>query len=565
MCTSINEDPRQQHMHPAVQPDSALLASNPDARQPKAYKLGDATVHAYASMAFKRCEVCGPLGKRCPKQWRSGGTFSCAPYAQGVTPDCMRLLCAPPECVAQQCFAWNVIALEPLKVSKDGRRGSTALSFSEYNNKLLESALRHCQVPYPVKCEALCTRLSQPDRCLVSKSGVHLDPTGPRVNQGYTGGMSVVARESHISERLGRIFWLHRHPSMPVNYSFEEKLRLSPHTMQLARNDIQRAEKRDRLVKVAILDANRKKLLGDVEALLESKEGLKSQNLCTVEALDAHFPGVQATINRILSTYNEGECEHALDVAFTCSLVNVAEMMAVDLRRYDQSFSTGGRVASGRAYSWITGLAIGLTPGVSLAEIANKLNDDPRILRYDHEEWRNYVTAMHVFDALQWDALKVEKRCAASAGMAGGSNDVMGSHEGNKVFYTIGIGTPEFNLKVGAEVTYPGTRAEWVAIHASVEETLDKMGLEADLPGVPSQAQIDELQKPECEATFAVNWIEYMAQTMAYWPKTRPIGLDILTNYSVRGFVAAVGTNMIDLEMLDLATALKNADGVPME
>ena len=56
-----------------------------------------------------------------------------------------------------------------------------------------------------------------------------------------------------------------------------------------------------------------------------------------------------------------------------------------------------------------------------------------------------------------------------------------------------------------------------------------------------------------------------MAQTLAYFPSTRGMGLDILTNSSTRGVVQAMQTSGFDMEMLGIAKAIKAADGEPME
>jgi hypothetical protein len=102
-------------------------------------------------------------------------------------------------------------------------------------------------------------------------------------------------------------------------------------------------------------------------------------------------------------------------------------------------------------------------------------------------------------------------------------------------------------------------------IRNHAEALLDKNELDAALPPVPSQGQIDDLLDPNAEAKTAMEWIENIAQTLAYWPVTRALGLDTLTNYSTRGVVNAVGNSLVDLQMLDIAKTLKLYDGAPME
>jgi len=539
-----SEDPRQHSLH-AAGPRSAERRMRP-------YKLGDATTHAYAAMAFKHCEICAPLGRKC----KASG-FTPAPYAQGVDDECMRLLYGSSECVSRECFCWNTIALEPLKL-RSLRRGQ--LPYNPNNNRTVEAALRHMQIPVPIRCETLSGRLTTSDCALISKTGVHM----PVMAMADDAQQQAITSSAHIEERVGRIFWLRSHPSLPHSYSFEHKLRLPPKAFASAEADMARAAKRDAAIKKATSDANREKLRGDIEALFASRSGLASQQLATIDALDAHFPGTAATARRILNTYNEGETEHALDVAFTSSFVNVADMMAVDLRRWDQQLAEGGRLATGRAYTWITGMSVGETPGIGLSDIANKLNDDPRTLSFSTHEWNAYVTTMHVFDALQWNGLTATKaqrqEASCSHDPLGGPEDVAG-----RCFWTIGIGVGQAELAVKGEVTYPSTRAEWINIYNAANQLLDDCDLESTLPTPPAQSIINEIFNNEDAARVALGWIEVMAQTLAYYPVTRAMGLDILTNYSTRGVIAAVGGSLVDLQMLDIAKTLKEADGEPME
>jgi hypothetical protein len=556
VATGPNEDPRQFELHRPITSNPV----KPRERQIKPYIVGEQSVHAYAAMACRNCEVCGPLGLKCQ---RSTTGFTTAPYAQGCEREQMRLLYTGMECIAKQCFRWNTMAMHPLQVPQHHppmRRGmqSELVCYSAVNNDLLEAALRHMNVPTPVQCTSLQSRLRDADHALITKDGMHMPPVdlaGVPANP--------FVQEGHISERMGRFFWLFHHPTLPQNYSFEHKLRMTPRCIQLARDDIKRADERDRAIEKATRQINWKKLRGDLEALLADRSGLKAQDMTTIEALDAHFPGTAATAHRILDSYNTGKTAHALDVQFTRNLVNTAEMMAVDMRRWDQSFCEEGRVASGRAYTWITGMSCGEVPGISLSDIANKLNDDPRALQYDVKDWNAYVTTAHVFDALQWNNLTLTKKTKLEAGC---SSEPLGSREEEGAcFWHIGIGVGDTELLLKGEVTFPTSRQEWHVIRNHAEALLDKNELDAALPPVPSQGQIDDLLDPNAEAKTAMEWIENIAQTLAYWPVTRALGLDTLTNYSTRGVVNAVGNSLVDLQMLDIAKTLKLYDGAPME
>lgn len=555
MAIGPNDDPRQGHLHTRPHAGEVLA--------PKPYMVGEESIHAYCAIANKTCEICAPLGNKCGCPSTCG--FAPAPYAQGSTKECFRMLHAPADCIARQCFSWNTIGLEPLTM-RQPLRGSNPERHPAHmvNNKVLEAVLRHVEPPlcYPFSHQGLSARLRVEERVLVSKNGLHMPPRS-RGEQMHHQVQHAAVASSVVAERTSRVFWLFNHPTFSANYAFESKLRLPAAAIEFGKADVARKDVRDAEIKEATLIANRLKLRGDIEALLAAKEGLMAQEMTTIEALTAHYPGVSATVDRILSTYNEGEVEHALDVQFTRSFIRVAEMMAVDLRRWDQVYAEGGRLASGRAYAWVSGMSIGETPGVSLADIACALNDDPLAMNYDTFDWQNYVTAMHLFDALAWNELVVCKREQSGAG---GSNDPLPPKREGACYYSIGLNEQWApGVTVSQEVAYPMTRAEWLNIRASAADILDRLDLEANLPPVPSQSQIDDLVAPDETAVIATNWIQVMAQTLAYWPATRAMALNVLTNNSTRGLVAGVQGSAVDLQVLDIVKTLKAADNEPLD
>jgi hypothetical protein len=573
MCAGANGDPRQLHLHEG--PNGS--GGGRDTRQMTPYILGDQTVHAYAAMGMRRCEVCGPLGMPCS---RDKTTFFHAPYAQGAKREHMRLLRCASECVGKQCMLWNCMSQHPLQTTTVVyRRAARVLEdHSQHNNNLLASALRHVSVPSPPSEGVLGKRMRPDDYDLVSKEGALFKRAAGDVNV-FGDGETANAEEANrrwrwesqrrIDERSMRVFWLATHPTMPATYSMQYKLRVPDSALVLARGDLKRQANHDADVATLVAQKHMEKLMADVHCLFATKPGLRAQNVTTIDEVDSFYPGAHATLKRILKTDRDAPVEHALDLPFTRLFVSIVEMAMVDMRRMDQSLCPNGRTASGHAVAWLTGLSIGSIPGVSLQDVSGKLNDDPRAIRIKGGEdpmsvWRLYVTTAHLFDALQWNNLTVDK-CEPSR--AGGSNDPMpsGGTTGTGIYYHIKIGMGAQMLDIRSLVTYRNTRAEWISIRDSAQKLCDECNLNAILPAVPSQEHIDELFEFGNDATLATNWIEVMAQTLAFWPCTRAMGLEVLTNFSTRGVIAAVHDSGIDLDLLDAVIAVKVADDDPME
>ena len=572
MCAGANGDPRQLHLHEG--PNGS--GGRRDTRQMTPYILGEQTVHAYAAMGMHRCEVCGPLGMACS---RDKATFFHAPYAQGAKREHMRLLRCASECVGKQCMLWNCMSQHPLQTTTVVyRRAARVLEdHSQNNNNLLASALRHVSVPSPPSEGVLGKRMRPDDYDLVSKEGALFKRAAGDVNVFYVGEPANAEQARHsrwesqrrIDERSMRVFWLATHPTMPATYSMQYKLRVPDSALVLARSDIKRQADHEASVAALVAQKHMEKLMADVHCLFATKPGLRAQNVTTIDEVDAFYPGAHATLKRILKTDRDAPVEHALDLPFTRLFVSIVEMAMVDMRRMDQSLCPSGRTASGRAVAWLTGLSIGGIPGVSLQDVSGKLNDDPRTFRIKGEDdpmssWRLYVTTAHLFDALQWNNLTVTKR---ESGRAGGSNDPMPSDgaSGTGIYYHIKIGMGTQILDISSIVTYRNTRAEWIEIRDSAEKLCDECSLNAVLPAVPSQEHIDELFEFGNDATLATNWIEVMAQTLAFWPCTRAMALEVLTNFSTRGVMAAVHNSGVDFDLLDAVIAVKLADDEPME
>ena len=513
-----------------------VAQDDPHATSSTIYTIGFDTVHAYLAMAARRCEVCSHHGKRCLNHH----SFKLVPSGHRSS----RILFCRDKCVDDNCVIINTMSCEPLSISSRSPMGIVK------NAELFKCILRHVGITPPFSSAAISKRMGA-DRydALTEKTPVFAPP----------GEDTVPARDRRIYERQNTRYWLLAHPTLPPHFSLCEKLCVSAQKIEMATADVRRARDIQNQIDEYTRAMRLEKLMGDVNALLE-RAGLARNGFSNVAEVDSLYPGVAKTVEKMLQAGRERELsdQHALDSTFIPMVVKTIIMLVGDLRRHDQSL-TGDNCASGRAYTYVTGLCSGEHPNLSLSSMVDKFNSDPLALKFQLDDWRSLVTAMHAFDALQWNRLKIHPCLPRADGQAGGSSDPFPSADpSSRVGWTINIGGADAHaVTLTAQMTPPDSQAEYKAIASACEARLDELGLEAALPAVPSQAHIDAFVK-DFEHSDAVNFLEVAAQTMAYHDETRAIALDILTGANTRAFINAVACSGLDVEALSAeAVAVK--------
>ena len=529
---------------------NALKTAYSGSRPVRKALLGEDTVHAYTAMGLRLCEVCGPLGIACNAVCTS--TFYYAPFDED---DQMRVLRCGSDCIAKQCFAFNPYSTHPLALSSLGRSDQNARHIPYFyrteNNKLLTNALRYVNISCPATLDVLVTRLGKEDEYILRKR----NEAGPR-----TDNYNLVAGLRH--------FWLKKHPTLPANYSMQHKLAIPDVAFERGEEDMKRAEARDDAIAEMSVKYRNDKLIADVNALFKTRVSLSALGMTTIEEVDKFYPGAAATLKVILMNDRYAHVEHALDLPFTRLFVDTVATTIVDIRKWDNGVSPRNRAASGFAVGWLTGLSVGSTPGVSLQDVSRKLYSinglTPEAMCFDYE---SIITTAYLFDAIQWNKLNVIKTRGVAHGMPGCSSDPLPTHWTRPASCYINVGMGMQVLSIYFEVEYKRTRSEWLELRLSAERLLEKtcLELEAPLPTVPSEEQIDELFEEGKAATIATDWLTFMAQTLAYYPSTRGMGLDILTNFSTHSVVMAVQHSVANIDMLDAIIAVKEADYDPME
>lgn len=475
---------------------------NPHATPTTIYTIGCDTVHAYLAMATGRCEVCSHWGTRCLNH---RFTFTLVPSGHRSS----RLLFCRDKCVEGNCVIINPMSGESLSIS-----ARSPVSIVK-NTELFKCILRHIGIPPPHSSAAI-------HKCMIPA-------------QFTTRELLTEQRPMSVYERQNTRYWLFAHPTLPPRFSLCEKLAVPDHKIGMAKADVRRARDIQAQIEEYTRIMRLEKLMGDVNALLEEAGLSWCTGVSSVAEVDSLYPGVAKTVERILQTGPLGlSYQHALDYTFIPMVVKTIAMLVCDLRRHDQSL-TGNNCASGRAYTYVTGLCSGEHPNLSLSSMVDKFNSDPLALEFHPDDWRSLVTAMHAFDAIQWNSLKIHTCVTRAVDAAAGAG------------WTIKIGGSDAHaVALTAHMTPPSLQAEYKDIATACETRLEELGLEADLPAVPSQAHIDAFVK-DFERSDATSFLEVAARTMAYHAETRAMALDILTGANARAFINAVAGSELDV------------------
>ena len=586
-------------------PYRSLAASDLAPEVRALFEVGHESVHFYLAMAAHRCEVHSCKGRCC--RMTSGLLLNMAPggliAASYCSVDGMRVeaeaaaaipvfraLYANQECIRDQCVLFNGRSSEPLKLTMC-RAPQTVLN----NNNLCKAMLRHVGVSAPFSAPAVRKRMGGDiyDRYVELKPGHSgANPNVQSVPLAFGAGVdedegvqaladALIAnpgnwrrrfrdRESHKDMfRFQRPLWLLDHPTMPSGYSLQSRLRVAPMHVQLAVNDIRREIETDRKIKEFTRKAKAEKLLEDFNALIALDS--TGVDLKTIEDIDNMYPGTKACAEKLMDLFTGSAHEHALDVEHTRAFTQIIHTMIGHAARYDRQFT--GMHASGYAYTYVNGIAMGFVPGYNSVKVAQYLINDPVLERWDQGQWYNLVLSMHAFDALTWNNMDVRKtpikhRSGVGGGGAGSSSDPIDTEALTwaPVTWTITFGSGCATASASGMVAPPVSRAEWLSMASRCEKRLDDADsfVEQGLPAVPSQAHIDLLVTPDDPAEVALHWLKVMAQTMVFLPETRAMGLDILTNNSTRAFINAMGESGIDIVHLSAEGANKQCEGQPL-
>lgn len=285
----------------------------------------------------------------------------------------------------------------------------------------------------------------------------------------------------------------------------------------------------------------------------------------SVEDLANMLPGAQQLIDKaILDAMADTQRENireanVLAAPFTMRILSACILALGSLRRMSESLS--GNQPSNFAYSYITGLCAGKDASFSIRELSAQINLDLNESNVSMDEWRKAVTAMHVFDAIDYESITISEMPQEQI------EGFMREHNGGAIPSGGLVLKYEFDVG-GLRLAGPcvaGTTRQWYEDKMySASCILVENGFNPQLASVPTMSRFkhirwdidsdmgDEHANREAIACF-VHWFQWNAQHLCGRPETRAIGLDILTGDSTRSLIKIVGESELDAECVAIA------------
>jgi hypothetical protein len=295
----------------------------------------------------------------------------------------------------------------------------------------------------------------------------------------------------------------------------------------------------------------------------------------TLYDCDKLLPGVKQYVELAITTplsfahSNSVHEAHVMTIPLTSLLVQTCVLALGHLRRYDMEFSQGH--ASPHAYAYITGARAGFEIAIFNGQAAPLLMVEgvDRITEtttFDY--WRTLVISMHVFDALDYESIRVtemsyDERVVAIRNFHDDGHCTSISDIVFKWSFDVG------GVRVEGPVIMRRDKAWYdrkIATSLHVLETHGYWGTFKIEAMPPPYNELDLLARnglhdPAGGHTAAlVEWIQNVAQELCSRPETRSVGLDVLTVDSTRLFIKTVGNANLDAQTVAAAGVSMRTD-----
>ena len=531
-------------------------------------RLG-ATVHCFLAMAGKHtCELCANApkkGRHCECSNTIGGGFSYVPHGNGLIMHC-----------CSSCIESHSIILNPSS-------GTPLVQRSRHdpqNESMLEVA-----------------------KAMLTQVGVHSpfgrDPMRARFGDA-TWQIDVHNVHNALLSRLctpvssaAVRFLLLDHPTIDKERqqvrrcpTFQSLLRITPNQVETARVTIREADDLERELassRRGIMRQHGAKQINRIMKHHGSSDGVPQLDLDFASNM---LPGSRQLIDLavldVLANYSGERTRDAnvLSHPFTMRIISAVVLGVGSMRRYDQSFS--GSQASNFAYSYITGLCAGTDSKFDVRELSAQLNLDLNEPNVSIACWRDAITTMHVFDAIDYASIRVvqcpqEQIMPFMRDYNGGSMpdkalvlkwsfDVGGLRLTGPLIATPNCGWYSDKKNSGEYLlTSLGYRPEFFDVPDS--RHFRSMRLEQDhAPPRPTPPTTTSTAATECVVDHSgsikafTNWFQHTAQHLCARPEARAMGLDILTGDRTRMLIKLVGESNLDPECVAAAGTIMQVD-----
>lgn len=510
------------------------------------------TVNSFLAMAGKHaCELkCRFNGRGCICACMIGGTFAYVPQGKGLIMHC-----------DEACIAANSLTLEP-------NRGTPIVA---------ASAL-----------EPQDTRMKELSNSILIQLGIRITFSNDEMTErvGFANWQTFIVnphnllaqkarRSQHGSSALR--FLMLNHPSLKATDcyaavpTFQSIFRVQDSTIRAAKQHLLDAEKFEEDLVKAQRRLVRTHVEKQMERLLRERGRDHVIEYLDFKMLKNLLPGALELMTR--AVFEEAEYIdvsrirelHVLRSPFTEILVKTVVMALGALRRYDKFFS--GLQASSFAYAFVTGLCAGKDENFEIRSLSSQLNTDVCDPNVSISCWKDMVSTMHAFDAVDFTTVVVTP-CKDAEEMM-----YLVEHNGGNVPRE-GL-VLKWQLKIG-DATLSGPlilqslSRKWLKDKKTAGEALlRELGYEAGFLDLPndiafrSALQHDEegenvAQKKSVK--LITRWVCHAAQHLCARPETRAIGLDLLTADNTRLFNKVVASAALDTETLATVGMVQQAD-----
>jgi len=504
------------------------------------------TVHCFLAMAGKHaCELHAGR-KHCECSGTIGGGFAYVPNGRGLIMHCCEA------CIDEHSIILNPSSGTPIvpRSRKDPQ--------NERMRELAHGILLQMGISPPYGRDSIRQQVGSDAWQLYLNNPHHM----------------MLGRRRHLDSSSALRFLLLSHPSIdnesktPATralYTFQDLLHATKSNVAEAENHIFESDRLMDNLKLAQKQLLRDHAIRQFNRLLTDHGVGEGITALTLEEAGDLLPGATELIERAVV---QGMLEtplpqmreaHILSSPFTMRLLSAVVLGLGQLNRYDRSFS--GCNASRFAYAYATGLCAGKDIAFNIRELSAQINIDVCEPGVSLRCWRSLVTTMHVFDAIDYQSIRVVQ-CPQEQIMGYMRDHYGGAIPNNGVVLQWSFDVGGVHIK--GPVSAPLSRKWFEDKKESGETLLAGLNYAPAFRPVPNAVHFQTLSqkagdldsgehRSESDAyekaiKACIGWFQHTAQHLCARPETRALGLDVLTGDSTRMLIKIVEEADLDPE-----------------
>lgn len=515
------------------------LNFGPDSNQ--VYRINELTNSFYLTFATKQmCQLHAHQPHAMDQLWNG----VCEIATNGASLEIMALpsvhrsptvVLSCPQCMNKHCVPINCLSGEPFTIagviepSFCSTKLEQTLSDHMYNGlEVARSMLRQVGISKPFSINAIQAKVE------------------------FAEGNAMSLFEKRPNSRMGSTFVNKARPTLlvsspainPKTITLQSALGLSAKQLLTVAEDVNRNRQWQHAV---MLYANEKRVemyeaqfISEILQDPDTRMSVDPSSL-TLEIINDTFPGVTAIFTAAFKKLQDRNSMHMLDDDSTRDVAKAIGMLIGPLTRYDRSITSYN--ASGWAYMFVSGLAAHHEQIAHLGGTNNVLNLSVLRSNVMLSEWVAFVTAAHVFDAVEWQEVGIRKCTVARAGSS--HNDATRSTSPFEWYINMSGG------QISGAFEFPRTRPAYERIRSHAVARMSELGWNANFPRAPTTLQILTLA-PDSDtiSEHVMNFMNVTIQQLACFPPTRSQALNLLVANRVSDFVDAVQAAQLDASVV---------------